>query len=105
GHATLLDFVDARAPLVLFDRERLAEIAGARFEAAVAAHAERSTDADPLPSPAERYVSAEAFAALLAARPALMLGTWAGAADADLDLGVAPQPSYAGDLARLRGDV
>jgi len=105
GHATLLDFVDARASLVLFDRERLAEIAGARFEAATAAHAERSAADDPLPSPAERYVSGEAFAALLAARPTVQLGTFAGAADAELDLGTAPQPSYAGDLARLRADV
>ena len=106
GHATLLDFVDARAPLILFDRELLAETVGKRFEAALDAHRERSTPDDPLPSPSERYVSIESFDALLRERPALLLGTFAGSGSGDeIALDIHPQPSYNGDLARLKADI
>ena len=105
SHATILDFVPSGTPVVLFDDARMAEVAGVRFRAAADAHRERSTPDAPLPAPESRYVSAEDLQTLLDGRSSVLFGTFSGPADAEIDLGARPQPSYNGDLKRLRKDV
>ena len=105
SHATILDFVPSGTPVVLFDDARMAEVAGVRFRAAADAHRERSTPDAPLPAPESRYVSAEDLQKLLDGRSSVLFGTFSGPADAEIDLGARPQPSYNGDLKRLRKDV
>lgn len=91
------------APIALFDADRLAEIAAEGFEAAAVAHANTEGHSEtPLPSPAERFLSAEALSAALAGRPRLLFGTFSPEGTATLPLDAQPQPAFNSDMALLR---
>ncbi|MFN3596134.1 MAG: transcription-repair coupling factor [Rubricoccaceae bacterium] len=106
---TPLDYLPETTPVALFDAARLAETARARFEDARTRYeAFRAAHPDEdAPAPETRFLAPEALAALLAARPALLFGTFTGsAASAEpVEAGARPQPSYNGDLARFREDL
>ena len=108
GHVTALDYLAAETPLALFDSQRLVELAAERFDAAAQAyrqHAEADGDEDAPAPPAERYLTAGALATAIGQRPQLLFGTFSDGGDTTLDLGATPQPSYNGDLKRLRADI
>ncbi len=109
GHVTPLDYLPATTPLALFDSQRLVESAQERFAAATEAYRERRADlgdADEKPAePDSQYLTGEALSALVDARPVLLFGTFSGDGDTALELQATPQPSYNGDLKRLRADL
>ncbi len=109
GHVTALDYLPASAPLALFDNQRLVESAQERFDTAAEAYRQRIADlaeGDDAPhEPAERYLTGDALSALIAARPTLLFGTFSGDGDQTAELKATPQPSYNGDLKRLRSDL
>ncbi len=109
GHVTPLDYLPAATPLALFDSQRLVEKAAELFERATAHHAERlgelEDDAEAPAPPAERYLTGDALSALVDTRPQLLFGTFSGDGDLTAELKATPQPSYNGDLKRLRNDV
>ena len=102
---TLLDFVPGAAPVALFDSERLGDAVDARYQKAEAAY--HALDADDRPDPpSARHLTADAFEALLTARPQLLFGTFSTEdATATLALGANPQTGYNGDVRRLRADL
>ena len=108
GHVTALDYLAAETPLALFDSQRLVELAAERFDAAAQAyrqHAEADGDEDAPAPPAERYLTAGALAGAIGQRPRVLFGTFSDGGDVTLDLNATPQPSYNGDLKRLRADI
>lgn len=109
GHVTALDYLPETAPLALFDSQRLVESAQKRYEAAEAAHAARVSeldDGEEAPAPPEtQYLTGDALAALVRQRPVVLFGTFSDDGDLTVELDATPQPSYNGDLKRLRTDV
>ena len=109
GHVTPLDYLPTQTPLALFDSQRLVEEARKRYEAATEAYGQRVgglPEGEEAPAPPEaQYLTGEAFSALVAARPALLFGTFSDGGDRDVELQATPQPSYNGDLGRLREDI
>ncbi|MEM1117006.1 MAG: DEAD/DEAH box helicase, partial [Bacteroidota bacterium] len=109
GHVTPLDYLPASVPLALFDAQRLTENAAERFDAATEAYRARlgAIEADDAPpaEPGTQFLTGEALSSLVDARPALLFGTFAGEADRAIELRATPQPSYNGDLTRLRADI
>ena len=107
GHVTALDYLPVETPLALFDSQRLVELADERFQTAADAFDQR-TDDDGQDSPAppdERYLTGAALAEAIGQRPRILFGTFSDGGDVTLDLNAAPQPSYNGDLKRLRADI
>ena len=107
GHVAAIEYLPHETPIALFDSQRLVDLARERYSEAATAHARRS-EAEPeaeLSAPETRYLSSEGLAALLAARSRLLFGTFSDRADTTLDLNASPQPSYNGDLKRLRTDI
>ena len=102
---TPLAFLPAGVPVVLFDAERLGETVTTRFEAAQTAF--NAFDEKPNAAPPDaRHLSPAAFGALLAGHPLILFGSFSGeAADGTLELTATPQPSYGGDVRRLRDDL
>ena len=109
GHVTPLDYLAAETPLALFDSQRLVEKAQELYNAATAAYAERVgtlEDGEDRPAPPDaQYLTGEALSTLVASRPALLFGTFSDAGDREVELQATPQPSYNGDLGRLREDI
>ena len=109
GHVTALDYLPTSTPLALFDSQRLVESAQERFETASAAYVQRVAEADaeddPPHAPEERYLTGDTLSALIDARPTLLFGTFSGEGDLTAELKATPQPSYNGDLKRLRADL
>ena len=109
GHVTALDYLEASTPLALFDSRRLVESAQERFEKATAAHAARvgefEDDADAPAPPEAQYLAGEGLEALIEARPTVLFGTFSGDGDLEATFEATPQPSYNGDLKRLRADI
>ena len=109
GHVTALDYLPAETPLALFDSQRLVELADERFTAAADAFRERaetdSPDGDAPAPPEERYLTGAALAEAMGKRPQILFGTFSDGGDVTLDLNATPQPSYNGDLKRLRADI
>ncbi len=109
GHTTPLDFLPETTPLALFDSLRLRETTQERFDAATDAHRQRLADLDDdelkPPAPETQYLTGSALSALVDARPVLLFGTFSGDGGTTLELAAQPQPSYNGDLQRLRADL
>ena len=107
GHATPLDYLPSTTLLALFDSQRLVESAQERFRAASDAYRGRlAAEADEAPaSPESRYLTGEALSEIIRARPVLLFGTFSDDGDTTLEIKATPQPSYNGDLARLRRDI
>ena len=109
GHVTPLDYLPTATPLALFDSQRLVEAAQERFEKATAAYAERladlDADAEPPAEPESQYLTGEALSSLVDSRPRLLFGTFSSEGDLTAELSATPQPSYNGDLKRLRADI
>ena len=109
GHVTPLDYLPAQTPLALFDSQRLVEETRKRSEAASEAHRERIErldENDDRPAPPEnKYLTGGALSTLVASRPALLFGTFSDSGDREVELQATPQPSYNGDLGRLRDDI
>ncbi len=109
GHVTPLDYLPGTTPLALFDAQRLVESAQERFETASAAYQERldhlGGGEEPPAKPADQFLTGTALSTLVEARPVLLFGTFSGEGDVTLELQATPQPSYNGDLARLRRDI
>lgn len=109
GHVTPIDYLPNTTPLALFDSERLIESANERFEAATKAYGARLQNledgTEPPSPPDERYLTGDALAALVTTRPTLLFGTFSAEGDQSLELTATPQPSYNGDLKRLRSDL
>ena len=109
GHVTPLEYLPTGAPLVLFDAQRLIDAANERFQTASTAYAallDQRGDDTPAPAPPEtQYLTGGRLSALVDARPVILMGTFSGDAGQTLDLDASPQPSYNGDLARLRADI
>ena len=108
GHVTPLDYLPTQTPLALFDSQRLVEEAQKRFDAAGEAYRERTEEAGegdrPAP-PESKYLTGEALSTLIASHPALLFGTFSDSGDREVELQATPQPSYNGDLGRLRDDI
>lgn len=109
GHVTAIDYLPATTPLALFDSQRLVESAQERFEKAQAAHAARLgelEDGEEEPAaPENQYLTGDALSALVDSRPTLLFGTFSDDGDLTAELQATPQPSYNGDLKRLRSDI
>jgi transcription-repair coupling factor (superfamily II helicase) len=109
GHVTAVDYLPEATPLALFDGQRLVESAQERFEKAQAAHAARLgeiEDGAEEPAPPEsQYLTGDALSALVDSRPTVLFGTFSGDGDLTAELQATPQPSYNGDLKRLRADI
>ncbi len=109
GHVTALDYLPETTLLALFDSQRLVETAQERFDAASQAYRDRLGDVaegyDTPHEPAERYLTGDALSALVRSRPVLLFGTFSGEGDLTAELKATPQPSYNGDLKRLRADL
>ena len=106
GHVTALDYLPVETPLALFDSQRLVELARQRFDAAADAYSQRAETEDDAPAPPEqRFLTADALAELVEQRPRILFGTFSDGGDKTLDLNATPQPSYNGDLKRLRADI
>ena len=103
---TALDYLPS-APVALFDSQRLVESADERFQTAAEAFQSREgeTDDDAPPPPERQYLTGAALAEALSGRTRLLFGTFSDEGDTTLTLSATPQPSYNGDLARLRKDV
>jgi len=109
GHVTALDYLPTSTPLALFDSQRLVESADERFQKAEVAYRQRvesaEGDAEPPAEPAQQYLTGGALSALVESRPVLLFGTFSDEGDQSLELSATPQPSYNGDLKRLRADI
>ena len=109
GHVTPLEYLPASVPLALFDSQRLVEKAAELFDTATEAYRARlgdtEPDDEPPAEPSTQFLTGASLSALVDARPVLLFGTFSGDADQTLDLTASPQPSYNGDLTRLRADV
>ncbi len=111
GHVTAIDYLHADVPLALFDSQRLVELASERFGAASQAYRARldalgdDTEAQAPADPEQRFLTGTALSALVDARPRVLFGTFSDGGDVTLDLNATPQPSYNGDLKRLRADL
>ncbi len=102
---TPLSFLPAGVPVALFDAERVGDVVKERFRAAQAAF-DALPDENLPPPPAARHLSPAAFDALLAGHPQILFGSFSGeTADQTLALDARPQPSYGGDVRRLRDDL
>ena len=102
---TPLAYVSRETPLILFDAERLGEIAQDRFELATQHYAERPEDASDAAPPEQQYLTADTVGKLWSQHPVLLFGTFAGNASSTLTLDATPQPAYNSDLKRLREDL
>ena len=109
GHVTALDYLPASTPLALFDSQRLVESAEERFQKAAEAYrqrlAELGKEDEPPAEPEQQYLTGEALSTLVDARPLLLFGTFSDEGDLTAVLDATPQPSYSGDLKRLREDL
>ncbi|MGB3541632.1 transcription-repair coupling factor, partial [Rubrivirga sp.] len=106
-HVTALEYI-AGAPIATFDFDRLVEFADERFRQAREEFESRSADLeddDQLTPPSKRYITGADLARELGARRLILFGTFSGPGTKELTLEATPQPSYNGDLARLRADV
>lgn len=109
GHVTPLDYLPSETPLALFDAQRLVESAQERFEKATEAYHQRLAtleEGDEAPAePDAQFLTGGTLSSIVDSRPVLLFGTFSGEGDVTLDLAATPQPSYNGDLARLRRDI
>ena len=104
---TVLDYLPD-AVVTAFDSDRLVEFANERFEDARDEHQKKSADledGESLREPEARYVAGADLKDELSRRRRVLFGTFSGAGTKELALEAAPQPSYNGDLPRLRADV
>lgn len=108
-HVTPLDYLPTSTPLALFDSQRLVEKAKALFETASDAYRtqlnELSGDDEAPSEPGAEFLTGEALGSLVEAHPVLLFGAFSGEAHRTLELVASPQPSYNGNLARVRKDV
>ena len=111
GHVTAIDYLPADVPLALFDGQRLVEFARQRFDAASQAYrthvdrVERDLEVEAPAEPEQRFLTGDTLSALVDQRPRILFGTFSDTGDVTLDLNAMPQPSYNGDLKRLRTDI
>ncbi len=106
-HVTIFDFLPPHTLAALFDSQRLVEAANERFanaEKHFAVLGDKDDNEAHLP-PTGRYLTGDHFANLLKERPRLLFGTFSEKGGQALDLAAIPQPTYNGDIRRLKGSI